>query len=293
MLTVGVDLAAEAVNTAVAWLDWQPDKCVVQRLEMGADDELIIEALLAAGKAGIDCPLGWPVAFVAFVTAHQAGHVEVPTDVVGRTWRRDLALRLTDQLVYEQTGLTPLSVSADRIGHAAMRCAALLAQLARAGRPVDRCGSGVVVEVYPAASLKRWGLPHRGYKRPRNVVELDRLVDAIQAAAPWLDLGVYESLCRRHHDAIDAVLAALTARAASLGHATTPTDHPAIAPAAARPDDLPCDEADSRANITSAEPAPPDRPAAHPGAAEPELAQAARTEEWIALPTVPLSALLA
>ncbi|MEV1178857.1 hypothetical protein [Nonomuraea sp. NPDC049784] len=63
--------------------------------------------------------------------------------VSGRAWRRDLALRVTDQVVHQQTGLTPLSVSADRIGHATMRCAAPLAELARRGRPVDRAaGSG-------------------------------------------------------------------------------------------------------------------------------------------------------
>jgi hypothetical protein len=57
---------------------------------------------------------------------------------------------LTDEAVRAETGLIPLSVAADRIGHAAMRCAGLLAQLARRGQSVDRCGRGVVVEVYPA-----------------------------------------------------------------------------------------------------------------------------------------------
>ena len=224
MLTVGVDLAAEPVNTAVAWLDWAPGTCLVRRLVIGVDDALIVDALLAADKAGIDCPLGWPAPFVEFVKAHQAGYVDVPADTTGRAWRRDLALRLTDQQVYERTGLTPLSVSADRIAHAAMRCAGISARLAREGRPVDRCGRSVVVEVYPAASLKLWGLSHRGYKRPRNLADLGHLVDELQAAAPWLDLGANESACRRHHDAADAVIAALTVRAAFRGLATTPDE---------------------------------------------------------------------
>jgi predicted nuclease with RNAse H fold len=223
MLTVGVDLAAEPVNTAVAWLDWTPGGCSVRKVEAGAcEDRVIVDAIMAAGKAGIDCPIGWPVRFVEFVNAHSAGHVRVPADTAGRAWRRTLALRLTDQVVHRETGLTPLSVSADRIAHAAMRCAALLAHLAREGRPVDRRGGGVVVEVYPAASLKIWGLPHRGYKRPQHLAALGRLVDELQAAAPWLDLGPYEPLCRRSNDATDAVVAALTARAAHQGHTTTP-----------------------------------------------------------------------
>ena len=72
-----------------------------------------------------------------------------------------------------------------------------------------------MVEVYPSASLKIWGLPYRGYKRPADIEPLGELVDRLLAAAPWLDLGRAESLCRRSHDAADAVVAALTARAVS------------------------------------------------------------------------------
>lgn len=221
-LTVGVDLAAEAVRTAVAWIDWSPAGARVRGIDLGADDDMVVEALMAADKAGVDCPLGWPDRFVDFVTAHRAGHVEVPAGRPGREWRRDLALRVTDQVTTRLTGLIPLSVSADRIGHAAMRCAGLLARLAESGRPVDRGGAGVVVEVYPAASLKAWGLPYRGYKRARHRHALGDLLDGLRTAAPWLDLGAAETICRSSDDATDAVIAALTARAAALGLVTAP-----------------------------------------------------------------------
>jgi hypothetical protein len=58
-------------------------------------------------------------------------------------------MRLTDLAVREVMRLTPLSVSADRIGQVAMRCACLLAQLAQQGYAVDRSGGGKVAEVYP------------------------------------------------------------------------------------------------------------------------------------------------
>ncbi|TMR16567.1 DUF429 domain-containing protein [Nonomuraea turkmeniaca] len=222
MVTVGIDLAAEAVRTAVAWLDWSDGRARLVRVEVGADDALIVDAVMGAAKAGIDCPLGWPDRFVEFVTAHRAGHVRVPEGLAGRAWRRDLALRVTDQVVHEQTGLTPLSVSADRIGHATMRCAAVLAELARRGQPVDRRGGGVVVEVYPAACLKRWELPYRGYKRAANLGELGRLVDRLLEAAPWLDLDDSEALCRASDDATDAVVSALAARASALRLVTVP-----------------------------------------------------------------------
>lgn len=97
-----------------------------------------------------------------------------------------------------------------------MRCAGLVAKLGNAGRPVDRDGSGTAAEVYPAASLKQWDLPYRGYKQPRNAGALTELVTALLAAAPWLELGPHDRLCRTSHDALDAVIAALTARAAAL-----------------------------------------------------------------------------
>lgn len=70
--------------------------------------------------------------------------------------------------------------------------------------------------VYPAATLKVWELAYRGYKRPGDTLTLGKLVDELLAAAPWLDLGEFEPMCRAHHDAVDAVVAALTARAVEL-----------------------------------------------------------------------------
>lgn len=219
-----MDLAAEPVRTALAMVAWGGGRAVITKLICGADDDLILAALAEADKAGIDCPLGWPEAFIDFLADHRAGHVAIPGDLTGQQWRRRLAWRLTDEVVREHTGLIPLSVAADRIGHAAMRCAALLARRAVQGQPVDRCGAGAVVEVYPAASLKCWGLAHRGYKQPRNTQALAALTDDLLAAAPWLDPGRYQGLCRTSHDAIDAVIAALTARAAAQGLATRPDE---------------------------------------------------------------------
>jgi predicted nuclease with RNAse H fold len=219
VITAGVDLAAEPAGTAVASIRWEPSAATVSALSAGADDEALLAAVSGADKAGIDCPFGWPDAFVAFLAEHQRGHIVAPQDIAGRAWRRHLANRVTDLAVRQRTGLVPLSVAADRIGYPAMRCAGLLAALARRGLPVERDGTGLVVEVYPAAALHGWGLPHRGYKGGGN---LSGLVDRLAAAAPWLNLGRYADVCRASHDAFDAVVAALIARAAALGRVTRP-----------------------------------------------------------------------
>jgi len=229
VLTVGVDLAAEPVNTAVARMRWTPGGAQVEAVAVGADDAVLVDQIMLADKAGVDCPLGWPRRFVEFVAQHQAGAFVAPVDIAGRDWRRRLALRETDLVVRAETGLIPLSVAADRIGLAAMRCAGLLARLAAAGQPVDRAGAGVVVEVYPAAALKHWGLTYRGYKGAANTGVRHHLVDTLAAGARWLRLGDFDQACRGSDHALDAVIAALNARAAALGRATTPTAEQAAA----------------------------------------------------------------
>lgn len=216
MITVGIDLAAEPKKTGVAWLDWRSGRARVARVEVGGSDEELVTAMSEATKTGIDCPLGWPVRFIDFISRHQHDHVEVLPELAATEWRRQLSYRVTD-LHVKQLGIQGLSVSTDRIGVTTMRCAALLSMLAARGLPVDRTGAGPVVEVYPAASLMTWKLPHRGYKQQKGLAVLHDLVDSFLAKASWLDLGEHEELCRSSDDAFDAIVAAITARAAVLG----------------------------------------------------------------------------
>ena len=73
------------------------------------------------------------------------------------------------------------------------------------------------VEVYPAAALRCWGLPYRTYKGAARRESLGVIVDALRAGLPELDWAVADDICRRSDDALDAVVCALLARAASLG----------------------------------------------------------------------------
>jgi predicted nuclease with RNAse H fold len=219
MRTVGVDLAAQAKHTAVAVVAWGSGSARLVDVEIPADDDAVLRQSERADKVGVDCPLGWPEPFVEFLRAQQVNAPETIT----RGWR-GLAYRRTDERVRAATGLVPLSVSTDRIGITAMRAARIQALMAQRGHDVDRSGSGLLVEVYPAAGLKVWGLPHNRYKGRARHEALGALVDALIAAAPWLDLGGHDLACRRSDHAFDAVVAALLARASALGAATTPAD---------------------------------------------------------------------
>lgn len=212
MIVLGIDLAASPATTAIARLDG----CELTDLEVGVDDDRIVELATEVDKIGIDCPLGWPRAFVEFVANHQAGRPTAPADSVAA--RRPLAYRRTDLWVAAQhPPLRPLSVSADRIGHAALRAAGLLARLAE----TDRSGAGRIVEVYPAASLQRWDLDFRGYKGADGATRRERSTARIGEV---LDLGEHAGACVSSDHALDAVVAALSARAVLLGRATRPND---------------------------------------------------------------------
>ena len=224
MRTAGIDLATEPGATAFAAIEWEAGKAVVTSLSVGIDDDFIVAAASDFDKVGVDCPLGWPDDFAQFIAAHHATQSPRDLGLRGADWRRQLAYRATDRTVRARIGLVPLSVAADRIGLTAMRAASLLARLAETGHPVDRAGSGVVVEVYPAASLVCWELPARGYKGGKNRTQLVSLVQELTRAAPWLDLGSHASLCASSDDAFDAVIAAITSRAAALGLTYAPSN---------------------------------------------------------------------
>ena len=178
-------------------------------------------------RAGIDSPFGWPTEFINEVTAYTESDrvLDVP-DLDEH--RRRLRLRATDREIQAVLGLTPLSVSTDRIGVVALRCARLLGSYwAASSEAPDRGGRGRILEVYPAAALRQWRLaPIKGgqdpgtYKgttsgarrrRQRILGELARYSDG------WLDIsGDVVEGCADSDDLLDALICALVARAAEL-----------------------------------------------------------------------------
>ncbi|WP_043429218.1 DUF429 domain-containing protein [Arthrobacter sp. FB24] len=232
MKTLGVDLAAATRKTAAAVLDWTHGGARLIHLSLDVTDEDIVELFGSTDMTGIDCPVGWPDAFLPFIAGHLNSDARPVLDHDGIEGRRLLAYRDTDRFVTGATGLIPLSVSAGRLAHPAMRCAVIQAKIARDYGPQARDGSGRLAEVYPAASLKLWGIHARGYKG-RGTPEAERLaliLDSLAQAAPWLDLAGHGEALAASDDMFDAVIAALTARAVSLGQTLMPpVDHAAAA----------------------------------------------------------------
>jgi hypothetical protein len=213
MITAGVDLSSQVAHTACCVIDWSGRRGTVTTLSLGVADTDIVQLVGEVEKLGIDVPLGWPIPFAEAVMHHS---------LTGR-WPSDyshadttaLRLRRTDLWAWKQLGFPPpLSVSTDRIALPAMRAAVLFSSLPDL-LPLD--GSGVVTEAYPAAALRRWGHPSRGYKGKSNSEARRTLVQGFLAEAEWLHVNDEQlNHCLSSDDAFDALIAALVARAAAL-----------------------------------------------------------------------------
>lgn len=226
MRTVGIDLSAQPAGTAVCAIDWTGATANLRHVTVGADDEQLLQECEGADKVGIDCPFGWPEAFVKAVREHHALDAWPQQGQDPEEFRRRLRFRATDRHVKKHSGVTPLSVSTDRIGVTAMRCAFLLTRFAEGRETVDRTGRGRVVEVYPAAALKVWNMARSGYKLPNPAgrTKLAALFDdLVQRELRDISVGAADAeRCRTNHDAFDALVSALVARAAGLSLTVSP-----------------------------------------------------------------------
>ncbi|HVN77197.1 MAG TPA: DUF429 domain-containing protein [Thermoanaerobaculaceae bacterium] len=219
MRTLGIDLASDPRKTAVCRVRWGRGAGVVDLLQVGAGDGELLDAHAAADATGIDSPFGWPAAFLAFL----CGTSRLAADPLPWTGDhvRGLRYRATDLAVRELTGRWPLSVSSDLIAVVAMRCQGLLAGMGVR----DRSGDGRVFEVYPAAALRRWGLQSTRYKGRAGRPVREEIVAALRARARWLQLSpAHASQLVESDDALDALVAALSARAAAVGLTVSPRE---------------------------------------------------------------------
>lgn len=210
VITVGIDLSANPKKTGVAVIDWGESSAVLREVRLGANDADLLALIASADKAGIDCPFGWPDLFVSMVADHQAGK-----PVTISVTREEMRLRQTDIWARRVIqGLVPLSVSTDKLGIAAMRCATLLGALEKSGVAVDRTGAGPVCEVYPGAALAAWGIARQGYKgaKTAHVERRHEMLPVLVDQMPWLDLAGFEEVLVATDDALDALLCAVIAR---------------------------------------------------------------------------------
>ncbi|MGI9022098.1 MAG: DUF429 domain-containing protein [Acidimicrobiales bacterium] len=220
MRTLGVDLSADPAKTGACDVDW--DAGTVAFLDRPTKDEDLVVSAVAADMIAIDVPLGWPDGFIEAVVAHRDRTGWPPATTAPPADRLPLRYRTTD-LVLREGGAPPLSVSSDLIGVAAMRGARLQHLLVVAGVPVDRSGvTGRVIEAYPAAALRAWGLISRKYKGQKNAEACRLLAAELTGRCGPLSSAAAACLEGCDDDGLDAFVCAVVARAALAGHTTRP-----------------------------------------------------------------------
>jgi predicted nuclease with RNAse H fold len=216
---LGIDLAAQPRDTAACVIEWDGDQGQVLPVDEASslDDGALLELVRdpSTTRVAIDAPFGWPLEFVEALVAYR-DRTEWPIDDMRALWFRE-----TDREVKRVTGQKALSVSTEWIVYPAMRCARLLSQLAAEGWDIDRSGIGRVLEVYPAAAMRQWGLDPRKYKGddPPNVARRRELIEQLLAkVGTRLQVPArFVELCEADDDQFDALICALTSRAVELG----------------------------------------------------------------------------
>lgn len=226
MRTAGVDLSAVRERTAAVEIVWDVDTAKIEEPVVGLDDEELVARLGVAQWVGICAPFGWPRPMVTALTEYaENGHWP---DVGKDSFRYRRTELILHAAILVETGakLWPLSVSSDPVAMRACRLARLRERaFAESGVRFARSGADRVVEVNPAAALLMWGLRGDGYKRSRIASRREgetrvreEMLTALETAAPWIKWkGSARAICTESDDALDAVLAGLTARAAALG----------------------------------------------------------------------------
>lgn len=206
MITLGIDLSSQRQATAACLIDWTTDTPAIEAPALSCSDADLDALIAKADVVGIDAPFGWPAAFVEAVAGWQ--FTEWNTQLRDR-----LRFRVTDCIVRERQKRWPLSVSTDTIALPAMRAMALLARHGVS----NRSGNGRFFEVYPAASLHAWGISNRGYKEAKKEACLEARRAILNELRGKLSLLYSPEEYARDADALDSLIASLTARSAAQG----------------------------------------------------------------------------
>lgn len=68
-------------------IEWQPSGARVTAVDIPADDDTVMRHAEHADKVGIDCPLGWPDAFVDFLIYHRDRRATQQQHLTDAQWR--------------------------------------------------------------------------------------------------------------------------------------------------------------------------------------------------------------
>ena len=222
---IGVDCATQANKTGLARSEFDGENCRLLDVKMGSKcldpaSKLCEWVKLSKDSPtliALDAPLGWPDGFGNKLAGHEVGQP------VKETCREKFFDRETDRVVKCLSKQKPLSVGADRIARTAFVALEILNEVRQkqkgqkldvlVDRPMDIQGAQAI-EVYPAATLKMYGYPNKGYKDKKNTDHRKIREEIINKLSE--DFKPILKQCHRERmldepDALDAVVCILAA----------------------------------------------------------------------------------
>ncbi len=232
MLTriVGIDVSTEPKKRFIALAKVSGDTCLLDWIANGTDvnQEILVDKLADAIEKGekillaMDAPLGWPVALGNALSNHRAGGVL-------KTIPHKLFRRETDDEIYRRLGKRPLDVGADRIARTADAALSLIEGFScRLKKTITLAWSPNIesisaIEVYPAATLKAYGITNAGYKgkeyrqvRQTMLSQLEKHITIPESL---------RSIIIENDDALDSAVCVLAGQDFILGRCYPPVDY--------------------------------------------------------------------
>jgi hypothetical protein len=227
-VVIGVDCATQENRVGLARAEREGKAWVLREATVGSRERPVADTVQewleqSSGKAvlALDAPLGWPAPWKSMLMGHQAG--ENVRGEPNKVFRRE-----SDRSVASLVGKTPLDIGADRIARTAHWALSLLESLrTRIDQPIplawDISPQAMVsaIEVYPAATLRAYGLALKGYKAKGGVEERSRMLPAI---TDRIQIGIEPHDLLALPDAFDAAVCVLAALDFLAGRAMAPDD---------------------------------------------------------------------
>lgn len=239
-LLIGIDCATDPKNVGLAagHLDGKERKLEITRAESHEtwDDieKTVVGWLGSAEKCllAIDAPLGWPRHLGNALVSHEAGCAcafqnlkdDSPFQRTKKRKTSDADLlfqRATDRRIHDALDIKPLDVGANLIARTAHSALCFLDGLRRkTGLPIPLAPASVAesvknvlaIEVYPAATLKAFGFPYKGYKDEKKEAHMETRACIIRRLDNKMKLRKnIKNKMQDNSDILDAVVCVLAA----------------------------------------------------------------------------------
>lgn len=221
--TCGVDLSTKPKSTGIVTIQWDATgPGLITEARVGANRDELVDRIARSTDTGtvwaVDVPFGWPDGYAEFLSSHREGPAtldpgEGPPE---RPWDL-ISHRETDRVARGKVG-AGFNVSFDKLGATAAAWSVVEHGLRLRGIKLDRSGlTGPVVETWPSAAWRAWGLQSTPAAKASWQANLKRLL-----AEGVLQAGDHEQELAANEHIRDALACALVARARALGLTTGP-----------------------------------------------------------------------